>query len=104
MQLVKDIKDKQIVPKLTPELYDLYAPAVYGKIISIVHKGPIANKILEKVFIAAYANNNNPLSPFQSPLISLLNQAREKSYKTVKALTIFNESCSGRSIKTIDKK
>ncbi len=88
--------------KLTPELYDRYAPPVYGKIFSIVHKGPIAQRILENVFVLAYVNNKT--FPLRSPLMSLIDIADEKSNKTMKALTIFRECCSGTSISLNDKK
>ncbi len=88
------------------ELYDLYAPAVYGRILKIVHKGPIAGKILEKVFIKAFKEKNlagNDLSK-PKPLISLLNHSREKSYQTLKALNIINECCAGATKSLADKK
>ena len=97
-------KRKSSKPELTPELYDLYAPPVYGKILGIVDNKPIAGKILEKVFISAYTKQNSNPYVLQSPLMSLLNQAREKSYKTIKALNIFNECCSGASINYKEKK
>lgn len=102
MQTDKTQNSKQIKSKLTSELYDLYAPPVYGKILSIVHKGPIAGKILEKVFVSAYTNNNS--FPLRSPLMSLIDIAHEKSSKTVQALTIFSECCSGATISIVDKK
>ena len=97
----KEEENKQSKRKLTPEVYDMYAPPVYGKILSIVHKGPIAGKVLEKVFVSAYSNN--PTFPLRSPLMSLVDIAHEKSKKTIKALTIFNECCSGKSIGIKDK-
>jgi len=89
---------------ITIEMYDLYAPAVYGKILSIVHKGPIAHKILEKIFATAFKGDNIPTHNSNTPLISLLNQSREKSYKTIKALNIFSECCAGTSVHITDKK
>ncbi|HMK02553.1 MAG TPA: hypothetical protein VK489_00095 [Ferruginibacter sp.] len=80
------------------EIYDLYAPAVYGKILGIVHKGPIADKILEKVFIDAFKNKTAHNNHLKTPLMSMLNQAREKSYKTIRALSIFTECCAGCSV------
>ncbi|SFB28005.1 hypothetical protein [Algoriphagus aquimarinus] len=88
--------------KLTPELYDKFAPPVYGKILSIVHQGPIAGKVLEKVFVSAYTKDET--FPLRSPLMSLIDLAQERSRKTVKALTIFRECCSGASISITDKK
>lgn len=95
-------KNKKTTSKLTPELYDLYAPPVYDRILSIVHKGPIAKKILENVFVLAYTNNST--FPLRSPLMSLIDLAHEKSSKTIKALTIFNECCSGTSTSIENKK
>ncbi|WP_339706117.1 hypothetical protein [Algoriphagus aquimarinus] len=102
MQPDKNQENKQTNCKLTPELYDKFAPPVYGKILSIVHKGPIAGKLLEKVFVSAYTNDKT--FPLRSPLMSLIDLAREKSNKTIKALTIFRECCSGASISLKDKK
>ena len=86
------------------EIYDLYAPAVYGKILSIVHKGPIADKILEKIFVEAFTINHILYKTPRRPLISLLNHSREKSYKVIKALNIFNECCAGTTICINNKK
>jgi len=102
MQPDKSQENKKTNSKLTPELYDKFAPPVYGKILSIVHKGPIAGKLLEKVFVSAYTNDKT--FPLRSPLMSLIDLAREKSNKTIKALTIFRECCSGASINLKDKK
>ncbi|MGK2861928.1 MAG: hypothetical protein ACSLE0_08345 [Chitinophagaceae bacterium] len=86
------------------EIYDLYAPAVYGRILKIVHKGPIAGKILEKVFIKAFKEKNLSGNNLNNPLISLLNHSREKSYQTLKALNIINECCAGATKSLADKK
>ncbi len=85
------------------EQYNLYAPALYGKILSIVHKGPIADKILEKVFVNMYINKTILVQNPERPLVAMLNHARDKSYKTVKALTLFRECCSGASISLTEK-
>lgn len=74
------------------EQYDLYAPAVYGKILGIVHKGPIAEKVLEKIFKDAFTKKDASGS-LNSPLLTLLNASREKSYKTIQALNIFRDCC-----------
>ncbi len=102
MQQEKLQKNNQINRKLTPELYDVYAPPVYNKILSIVHKGPIAGKILEKVFVSAYSKNSS--FPLRSPLMSLIDLADEKSNKTLKAITILNECCSGATISLAEEK
>ncbi len=93
------------VNELSPsEIYDLYAPAVYGKILGIVHKVPIADKLLEKVFIEGLQDKNLFSNIARPPLLSLLNQSREKCYQTIKALNIFNECCAGSSVSMTDKK
>ncbi len=33
------------------ELYDKYAPALYGRIIKVIKQKEIAEKVLEKVFL-----------------------------------------------------
>jgi hypothetical protein len=99
--------NKEIIPanELSPsELYDLYAPAVYGKILGIVHKVPIADKLLEKVFIKGLQDKNLFANIAKPPLLSLLNQSRKKCYQTIKALNIFNECCAGASVSVNDKK
>jgi hypothetical protein len=101
----KKNKEITVVNDLSPsEIYDLYAPAVYGKILGIIHKVPIADKILEKVFIKGFQDKELFANTSRPPLISLLNQSREKSYQTIKALNIFNECCAGASISMTDKK
>lgn len=103
MPAADNTPDKTVIKSLTPAVYDLYAPAVYGKILSIVHKGPIADKILEKVFINMYKGNQPTAYHLQAPLIRLLNHAREDSYKIVKALILFRECCSGSSVHITNK-
>lgn len=95
-------KNQKISSKLTPELYDKFAPPVYGKILSIVDENPIAEKLLEKVFISAYTTDKT--FPLRSPLMSLIDLANEKSTKTIKALKIFRECCAGTSVSIDDKK
>lgn len=98
-------KDKISVKELSPsEIYDLYAPAVYGKILGIVHKSPIADKLLEKIFIKALEDKDLFTNIERPPLLSLLNQSRAKCYQTIKALNIFNECCAGSSVSMTDKK
>jgi len=97
----KTQEKKNTSHKLTNEMYDLYAPPVYGEILSIVQKGPIAEKVFEKVFVSAYTNDKT--FPLRSPLMSLIDIAHEKSSKTIKALIIFNACCSGTTISIADK-
>ncbi len=87
---------------LTPELFDMFAPPVYRKILKIVKEGPIAERIFEKVFVSAFTNNKS--FPLRSPLMSLIDIADEKSNKTIQALEIFNECCSGSTISIAEKK
>ena len=101
MSPAKNQEKKQNNCKLTPELYDFYAPLVYSKVLSIVHEDQIAEKVFEKVFLLAYTNNET--FPLRSPLMSLIDIADEKSSKTIKALTIFNACCSGASSSITDK-
>lgn len=101
MSPAKNQENKKNNCKLTPELYDFYAPVVYNKVLSIVHEGQIAEKIFEKVFLSAYINNET--FPLRSPLMSLIDIAHEKSSKTIKALTIFNACCSGASTSIPDE-
>lgn len=86
------------------EQYDLYAPPLYGKILSIVHKGPIAEKVLEKVFVDAFTGKNSSENSLLSPLITLLNASREKSYKTIRALNLFRDCCEASGVCITTKK
>lgn len=101
MEEVKTLEKKKKHSKLTSEQYDLYSPSIYGNILSIIDKAPIADKIFEKVFVSAYTDNET--FPLRSPLMSLIDIAQEKSNKTLKALTIFNECCAGSSVTIKDK-
>lgn len=86
------------------EQYDLYAPALYGKILSIVHKGPIAEKVLEKIFVDAFTGKNAATYSLLSPLSTLLNASREKSYKTIRALNLFRSCCEASGVCITTKK
>jgi len=98
-------REKCAINNLSPsEIYDSYAPAVYGKILSIVHEVPIAEKILEKVFVASLNDKTVFNNTLLTPLITLLNQSRKKSDKIIKALNIFNECCAGATVCIADKK
>ena len=79
------------------EQYDIYAPSVYGKILNMVNHVPIAENILEHVFLKSNVLQKNPGS-LQSPLLMLINQASGKTQRTIKALEIFKACCSGTSI------
>lgn len=85
-------------PTLTPAMYDIYAPVVFNKILTIIPTQKIANKILENVFLNMYVHKNIPASQLRSPLLSMLDHANEKSNKTIKALKLFRECCGGTNI------
>ena len=77
--------------KTVSELYDEYAPALYGRILSVVKEKDIAEKILEKIFINAFIDKNIPENKHLSFFTSLLNHSRKKSYGILKAIKIFQE-------------
>lgn len=87
--------------KLTPEMFDRYAPPIFGKILTIVNKIDIAEVVLEKVFKTAYIGHTS--FPIRSPLMSLMDIAEEKSKRTLKALEIFRQCCSGASVSIVKK-
>lgn len=74
------------------QLYDKYAGAIYGRILQVVKQKEIAEKILEKVFIKAF--KEPPANVNLTPFTNLINQSRDKSYRTVKALKVLNALCS----------
>jgi len=90
--------DKDRKEKLSSKTYDLYAPLVYTSILHRVPAGPIANKILEKVFVNAFTSKNKTSFTIHVPLVSLMNASREKSNLTMRALEIFRECCAGTTI------
>lgn len=104
MQVENKIQKKIVTDLSISDLYDLYSPAVYGKILGIVHQIPIADKIFEKVFVEALKNKYLFENTSRPPLISLLNESRKKCYQTIKALNIFNECCAGTSVAINEKK
>jgi hypothetical protein len=79
------------------ELYDKYAPALYGRIIRVVKQKEIAEKILERVFINALVDKNVKQSNHLSLFTSLLNHSRKKTYGTMKALKVLESCCSPQS-------
>ena len=76
------------------ELYDKYAPALYGRIILVVKQKEIAEKILERVFINALVDKNVNPPNHVTLFTSLLNHSRKKTYGTIKALRVL-EACCG---------
>jgi hypothetical protein len=83
-------------------LYDLYAPAVYGNILRIVPQKPIAEKVLEKVFLDAFRNRAALHNSLRAPLTNLLNHSRDKSKSILRALQILNESCHGTTASIVE--
>lgn len=79
------------------DYYDKYAAPVYGRILNMVNHVPIADRILEQVFIKSNLDQNDPAT-LQSPLVKLINQASGKTQRTLKALEIFKACCAGTSI------
>ena len=82
------------------ELYDKYAPALYGRIMGVVKQKEIAEKILLRVFINAVVDKNVQQSSHIRLFTSLLNHSRNKTYGTLKALRMF-EACSCGTQSTI---
>lgn len=68
------------------ELYDKYAPALYGRIMAVVKQKEIAEKILERVFINALVDKNVAQAGHINLFTSLINHSRKKTYSTLKAL------------------
>ena len=85
--------DKEVLS----ELYDKYAPAVYGRIMQVVKQKEIAEKILEKVFIKAFTKPENNTQTHLTPFTALLNQSRDKTYSTIKALKVLKSLSCGFS-------
>lgn len=78
-------------------LYDRYAPLVYGQIIVSVPCVPVAEDLLTTVFLRAFENQTFRGTTLLSPLTLMLNDARNKTVHTLKAMRLFNESCAGRT-------
>ena len=96
-QLIKEISEYSRSNTFDQEtlsaLYDKYAPALYGKIVSIINQKEIAEKILMRVFMDAALGKNAASAVYNSFFTSLLNHTRKKTYGTLKALRMF-EACS----------
>jgi hypothetical protein len=103
MQSESNKQKTVVIESSLSEIYDLYAPAVYGKILGIVHEVPIADKIFKKVFLTALQTGDLFVNTSRPPLISLLNQSRKKCYQTINALNIFTECCAGSSVSIAEK-
>jgi hypothetical protein len=70
------------------ELYDKYAPALYGRIMGVVKQKEIAEKILERVFINALVDKSVEQSSRITLFTSLINHSRKKTYSTLKAMRV----------------
>ena len=92
-QLIQEIRRSSKNDVATvEELYDKYAPAVYGKIIRVVKQKDIAEKILEKVFVTALTDTNLKAIHL-TQFTNLLNLTHKKTYTTLKAIKLF-QACS----------
>jgi len=80
------------------EMYDKYAPALYGRILKVVKQKEIAEKILERVFINALIDKNVKQSNHITLFTSLLNHSRKKTYGTMKALRVLEACCGPQNI------
>ena len=70
------------------KLYDLYAAALYGRIMEVVKQKEIAEKILERVFINAFVDKTVVQNSHIRLFSSLINHSRKKTYSTMKALRV----------------
>lgn len=90
--LIKEInestKDLSMDANSFSDLYDKYAPALYGRIMAVVKQKEIAEKILERVFINALVDKNVVQPSHISLFTSLINHSRKKTYSTLKALRV----------------
>ena len=94
-QLINEISESSKVDTITiEELYDKYAPAVYGKIIRVVKQKDVAEKILEKVFLTALTEKKLRAIHL-TPFTNLLNHTHKKTYKTLKAIKNFQACVCG---------
>lgn len=81
-------------PSSISELYDKYAPALYGRIIKVIKQKEIAEKVLEKVFINSLTDKNVVERTQITEFTSLLNHSRNKAYSTLKAIKTLDACCS----------
>ena len=76
------------------ELFDKYAPAVYGRILTVVKNKDVADKILERVFInmaKKRGENKSRISDF----MTLMNESRTSTYHIIKSIKLYNAfSCA----------
>jgi hypothetical protein len=86
------------------KMYDLCAPAVYGKIMGMVQHRPIADLVHQKVFITAFSDKDYFVRSPRSPLITLLNASHTKSNSIMKALNILKDCCEQSGVCVTVKK
>lgn len=87
-QINKDSKSLTVDANSFSELYDKYAPALYGRIIRVVKQKEIAEKILERVFINALVDKNVKQAGQITLFTSLINHSRKKTHGTLKAIRV----------------
>jgi hypothetical protein len=87
-QLNESAKEVKMDAISFSELYDKYAPALYGRILAVVKQKEIAEKILERVFINALIDKNVEQSGNLTLFTSLINHSRKKTYSTLKAMRV----------------
>ena len=78
------------------EIFDKYAPAVYGRIFSVVKNKDVADKILERVFINSL-NKKEQRTANVSDFINLINESRNSTYHILKSVKLFNAIACGSS-------
>lgn len=77
------------------QIYDLYAPPVFGNILKTIPVLEVAEFVLTDTFQRALTNRQAMESSLLSPLTLLLNDARKQSERTLLALRLLHESCGG---------
>ena len=100
-QLNESVKILKVDETSFSEVYDKYAPALYGRIIRVVKQKEIAEKILERVFINALVDKKVEQSDHITLFTSLINHSRKKTYGTMKALRVLESlRCNPASTST----
>lgn len=103
MDSLSYIEPKTIEIERVSEMYDQYAPVLYGNIVRVLPQGPIAEKVFEKVFVQS-CNFEMMSTAGKTPLIAMLNAARKKSKNTLTALNIFRACWTTDFVKVDDGK
>ncbi len=97
------VKETPITKLPSENIYDVCAPMVYSKILSVVKEPAIAETILERVFVSAFQDEETFKGSKRSPLMTLLETSGKKSERTIKALSIFRECCGGTTLSLAKK-